>query len=144
LLPRISPDRAIGWGLAAASLASLGVVAAAPAGSASLALIAVAATGAAAGLVFKGGLDLCTQIAPVQDRGKLLSAYYVACYLGGFSVPLLVIGILSDVIGLTAALACLSAAGAIGAAWTWAVGLRSLSGLRPPAPGEALPPTGAE
>jgi MFS family permease len=144
LLPRISPDRAIGWGLAAASLASLGVVAAAPAGSASLALIAVAATGAAAGLVFKGGLDLCTQIAPVQDRGKLLSAYYVACYLVGFSVPLLVIGILSDVIGLTAALACLSAAGAIGAAWTWAVGLRSLSGLRPPAPGEALPPTGAE
>ena len=65
----------------------------------------MAATGAAAGLVFKGGIDLCTQIAPVQDRGKLLSSYYVACYLGGFSVPLLVIGVLSDVIGLTAALA---------------------------------------
>ena len=31
VLPRITPDRAIGWGLAAASLASLGVVAAAPA-----------------------------------------------------------------------------------------------------------------
>ena len=90
------PDRAIGWGLAAAALASLGVVAAAPAESAPLALTAVAATGAAAGLVFKGGIDLCTQIAPVQDRGKLLSAYYVACYLGGFSVPLLLIGILSD------------------------------------------------
>ena len=70
----------------------------------------MAVTGGAAGLVFKGGIDLCTQIAPVQDRGKLLSSYYVACYLGGFSVPLLVIGVLSDVIGLTAALACLSAA----------------------------------
>ena len=69
-----------------------------------------AATGAAAGLVFKGGIDLCTQIAPVQDRGKLLSSYYVACYMGGFSVPLLVVGVLSDQIGLTAALACLSAA----------------------------------
>ena len=125
-------------------MASLGVVASAPAESASLALTAVAATGAATGLVFKGGIDLCTQIAPVQDRGKLLSAYYVACYLGGFSVPLLVIGLLSDAIGLTGALACLSGAGAIGAAWTWAVGLRSLSGLRPSAPGGPVPPPLAE
>ena len=143
-LPRITPARAIGWGLVAAAVASLGVVASAPAESASLALTAVAATGAAAGLVFKGGIDLCTQIAPVQDRGKLLSAYYVACYLGGFSVPLLVIGLLSDAIGLTGALACLSGAGAIGAAWTWAVGLRSLSGLRPSAPSGPVPPPLAE
>lgn len=131
LLPHIRPERAIGGGLAAASLASLGVVAAAPLESVSLALVAVSATGAAAGLVFKGGLDLCTRIAPVADRGKLLSSYYVACYLGGFSVPLLVIGVLSDLIGLTAALACLSVAAALGAAWTRGVGLRSLAGLRP-------------
>jgi hypothetical protein len=133
-LPHISPEKAIGWGLGVASLSSLGVVAAAPLGSTLLALLSVAATGAAAGLVFKGGLDLCTRIAPVQDRGKLLSAYYVACYLGGFSVPLLVIGILSDFIGLTAALACLSATGALGAVWIWIIGLRSLSGLIPSAP----------
>jgi len=144
VLPRLRPDRAIGWGLAAASVTSLGVVAAAPAGSAALALVAVAATGAAAGLVFKGGLDLCTQIAPVEDRGKLISSYYVACYLGGFSVPLIVIGALSDLIGLTAALACLSGAAAVGAAWTWAVGLRSLSGLRPPTPGTPIAQPSAE
>jgi predicted MFS family arabinose efflux permease len=143
-LPRLRPDRAIGWGLAAASAASLGVVAAAPAESAGLALAAVAATGAAAGLVFKGGLDLCTQIAPPQDRGKLISAYYVACYLGGFSVPLLLIGALADLMGLTAALAVLSGAAALGAAWTWAVGLRSLSGLRAPAGPPALAQPGAE
>jgi predicted MFS family arabinose efflux permease len=131
-LPRIRPERAIGGGLAAAAAASLGVVAAAPLESAPLALVAVAATGAAAGLVFKGGLDLCTTIAPVEDRGKLLSSYYVACYLGGFSVPLLVVGILSDLIGLTAALACLSVAAGLGAVWTRAVGLRSLEGLHPP------------
>jgi hypothetical protein len=41
------------------------------------------------------------------------------------------VGILSDLIGLTAALACLSVAAALGAAWTWAVGLRSLEGLAP-------------
>lgn len=139
LLPRLRPDRAIGWGLAAASAASLGVVAAAPAGSVALALAAVAGTGAAAGLVFKGGLDLCTQIAPVEDRGKLISSYYVACYLGGFSVPLLVVGVLSDLVGLTAALACLSGVAALGATWTWAVGLRSLSGLRPPSGATPLP-----
>jgi predicted MFS family arabinose efflux permease len=130
-LPRLAPERAIGWGLAAAAATSVGVVMAAPAESVPLALVAVSATGAAAGLVFKGGVDLCTQIAPVEDRGKLISSYYVACYLGGFSVPLLVVGVLSDLIGLTGALACLSAAAALGAAWTWAVGLRSLEGLAP-------------
>jgi hypothetical protein len=143
-LPRLRPDRAIAWGLAAAAAASLGVVASAPAESVGLALAAVAATGAAAGLVFKGGLDICTQIAPAEDRGKLISSYYVACYLGGFSVPLVVIGALSDLMGLTAALAVLSGAAALGAAWTWAVGLRSLSGLRaPPGPPAVVGP-GAE
>lgn len=136
LLPRIRPEHAIARGLAAAAVASVGVVAAAPLESAPLALVAVAGTGAAAGLVFKGGLDLCTRIAPVADRGKLLSSYYVACYLGGFSVPLLVIGVLSDLVGLTAALACLSVAAAAGAAWTGMVGLRAVSGLQTPvAPG---------
>jgi MFS family permease len=143
VLPRLAPERAIGWGLAAAAATSVGVVMAAPAESAPLALVAVSATGAAAGLVFKGGVDLCTQIAPVEDRGKLISSYYVACYLGGFSVPLLVVGVLSDLIGLTGALACLSAAAALGAAWTWAVGLRSLEGLAPPG-GEPLTRVAAE
>ncbi|MGD9697356.1 MAG: MFS transporter [Thermoleophilia bacterium] len=129
LLPRLPPRAAISWGLAGAAAASVGVVLSAPASSAALALGSVAATGAAAGLVFKGGVDLCTQIAPVSDRGKLMSSYYVACYLGGFSVPLLVVGILSDLVGLTVALACLSAVAAVGAAWTWTVGLRSLHGL---------------
>jgi predicted MFS family arabinose efflux permease len=143
-LPRLRPDRAIAWGLTAASAASLGVVASAPAESVGLALAAVAATGAAAGLVFKGGLDICTQIAPLEDRGKLISSYYVACYLGGFSVPLLVIGVLSDLMGLTAALAVLSGAAALGAAWTWAVGLRSLSGLRAPSGAPAVVQPSAE
>jgi MFS family permease len=145
VLPRLAPERAIGGGLVAASLASVGVVIAAPLQSAALVLVSVAATGAAAGLVFKGGIDLCSRIAPVEDRGKLLSSYYVACYLGGFSVPLLVVGALSDLIGLTAALAILSAAAGVGALWTWLVGLRCLSGLGPTGPGSApVPQPGAE
>ena len=95
---RASPRRpAIVWGLAVASVAFVGVVIGAPLRSPALVLVSVAVTGAACGLVFKGGVDLCTRIAPDQPTaGKLISSYYVACYLGGFSVPLLVVGILAD------------------------------------------------
>jgi MFS family permease len=130
-LPRLDPRPAIAGGLVVAAVASLGVVAAAPLGSAALVLVAVGVTGAACGLVFKGGVDLITLIAPPEDRGKLISSYYVACYLGGFSVPLLLLGVLSDLIGLTGALLVLSAAGGAGAAWTATVGLRSLARLAP-------------
>jgi MFS family permease len=126
---RLRAPVAIGAGLTWATIASVGVVAAAPSESVALALVAVSATGAGAGLVFKGGIDLCTQISPVADRGKLLSSYYVACYLGGFSVPLILVGALGDLLGLTAALACLSAAAAAGSAWTILSGLRSLDRL---------------
>lgn len=131
LLPRLDPRRAIAWGLAAAAIASVGIVAGSPTDSVPLVLAAVAATGAACGLVFKGGVDLITLIAPVADRGKLISSYYVACYLGGFSLPLILIGVLSDLIGLTQALLVLSAIAGAGAAWTALVGLRSLAGLVP-------------
>jgi predicted MFS family arabinose efflux permease len=128
-LARLPAPRAIGGGLIWATVASTGVVLAAPLGSAPLALLAVAATGAGAGLVFKGGVDLCTQIAPVAERGKLLSSYYLACYLGGFSVPLILIGALGDLLGLTTALACLSVGAALGSLWTILIGLRSLGRL---------------
>jgi MFS family permease len=131
VLYRVPPEPAIGWGLVIAALGSAGVVVSAPLGSAGLTLVAVALTGAAAGMVFKGGSDLCTLIAPPQDRGKLISSYYVACYLGGFSVPLLVIGVLSDAIGLTAALGCLTVVAIISAVWTWRIGLRSVHALSP-------------
>jgi MFS family permease len=131
LLARLRAPFAIGAGLIWATIASVGVVASYPLGSVPLALLAVAATGAGAGLVFKGGVDLCTQIAPPRDRGKLLSSYYVACYLGGFSVPLIVVGALGDLIGLAGALACLSVGAALGSAWTIASGLRNLNKLTP-------------
>jgi MFS family permease len=129
LLPRLPPRPAISWGLAVAAVASVGVVAGSPTNSVPLVLASVAVTGAACGLVFKGGIDLCTQIAPPADRGKLISSYYVACYLGGFSVPLILLGLLADLVGLTQALAVLSVASALGGAWTASVGMRSLKGL---------------
>lgn len=131
-LPRLDPRPAISWGLMVAAAASLGVVAGSPTGSAPLVLAAVAVTGAACGLVWKGGVDLITLIAPVEDRGKLISSYYVACYLGGFSVPLLLLGALSDLIGLTGALACLSLAAGAGGVWTARIGMRALDALALP------------
>lgn len=128
-LPRLDPRRAIRTGLPLAAVASLGIAAGAPTGSVPLVLGAVAVTGAACGLVWKGGVDLITRIAPIADRGKLISSYYVACYLGGFSVPLILLGVLSDLIGLTAALAVLSVAAGAGGVWTATIGMRSLRGL---------------
>ena len=127
----VPPTPAIVWGLAIASCSFVGVVIGAPTHSAALVLISVALTGAACGLVFKGGVDLCTRIAPPEDRGKLISSYYVACYLGGFSIPLLVVGLLADTIGLTWALAILTGAAALACLWTATVGVRSIAFLRP-------------
>jgi MFS family permease len=127
----LAPTPAIVWGLAVSSVAFVGVVVGAPLRSPVLVLTSVAITGAACGLVFKGGVDLCTRIAPVSDRGKLISSYYVACYLGGFSVPLLVVGILADLVGLTAALAALTATAATASAWTAIVGVRAIAQLTP-------------
>jgi len=79
----------------------------------------------------KGGIGLATAIAPPQDLGKLISSYYVACYLGGFSVPLVIVGVLADVIGLTTALVIMTCLAALAATWTILSGLRSLHGLAP-------------
>ncbi len=131
LAPTILPARAIAWGTIGASITSVGIVAAAPTGSVVLALVSVSLTGAACGLVFKGGLDLCTQIAPLAERGKLISAYLVACYLGGFSLPLLAVGVLADLTSLTVALGALSLAAGAASIWTLTVGMKSLQGLAP-------------
>jgi MFS family permease len=127
----LPPAPAIGWGLVIACICFVGVVVGAPLNSATIVLSAVTLTGAACGLVFKGGIDLATRIAPPADRGKLISSYYVACYLGGFSLPLLIVGILADIIGRTLALGVLVAAAAVATAWTWFVGLRALDRLSP-------------
>ena len=62
-------------------------------------------------------------------RGRIFAFYYVACYPGGFSLPLLVSGVLSDLISLPVPLAVLSIGAGLGASWTTLVGLRSLDGI---------------
>ncbi len=129
LFRHLSPTRSITWGLLVACGAFVGVIAGAPLKSATLLLGSVAITGAACGLVMKGGIGLATQIAPPQDLGKLISSYYVACYVGGFSVPLVIVGALADLLGLTTALIILTGAAFLASLWTVLVGLGSLGGL---------------
>lgn len=129
---RLSPTRSIAGGLIVACIAFVGVICGAPLESAPLLLVSVAITGGACGLVMKGGIGLATAIAPPQDLGKLISGYYVACYLGGFSVPLIVVGAMADLIGLTLALSVMTAAAALFALWTVVVGLPSLRRLSSP------------
>jgi MFS family permease len=136
MVPNMAPRRALVIGLAVGAAAFFGVVIAAPLESVTLLLVSVAITGAACGLMMKGGIDLTTEIAPPEHRGKLLSAYYVACYLGGFSVPLLLVGLISDAVGLTAALLVLAITAALAALWVGFIGLRALHGLEPVDPVE--------
>ncbi len=131
ILRDLSPIRSITGGLIVACVAFIGVICGAPLQSAPLLLASVAVTGGACGLVMKGGIDLATRIAPPQDLGKLISSYYVACYLGGFSVPLVIVGVLADLIGLTTALVIMTIIAAVSALWTILVGLRSVHGLTP-------------
>ncbi|MBU6362829.1 MAG: MFS transporter [Acidobacteria bacterium] len=133
-VPNMAPRRAILIGLAVGAVAFFGVVAAAPLESEALLLVSVAITGGACGLMMKGGVDLTTEIAPVEHRGKLLSAYYVACYLGGFSIPLLVVGVLADILGLTTALLILAITSACAAVWVGTIGIRAVDALRRPEP----------
>ena len=59
------------------------------------------------GLCLMGGLGLLNQVAPPQQRGEVLSAFYVAAYLG-LSVPVVGIGILANFLGLPTAAVILS------------------------------------
>ncbi|MSO44680.1 MAG: MFS transporter [Thermoleophilia bacterium] len=131
IVPNLPARRSILTGLCIACPAFAGVVIAAPVGSTAMLLACVAVTGGACGLVMKGGVDLCTEIAPVADRGKLLSAYYVACYLGGFSVPLIIVGLIADAVGLTWALGALAMAATAASLWLGVVGIRALRDLTP-------------
>ena len=103
--PRLAPDRAIGWGLAVASLASVGVVLPPPARSAALALCSVAVTGGAAGPGLQGGHR------PVHPDRAGPGPRQAAVLLLRRLLPGRLLGaaardrVLSDVIGLTAALA---------------------------------------
>lgn len=64
--------------------------------------------GAGFGLSLRGGIGLLNRAAPPDQRAEVLSAFYVASYLG-LSVPVVGIGLLANVIGLPTAAIVLAA-----------------------------------
>jgi MFS family permease len=70
------------------------VVAAQLLGSMPVMLIATAACGVAAGLGYRGSLQVVNQIAPQDRRAEVVSAYLVCCFCGN-ALPVIGIGVIS-------------------------------------------------
>lgn len=80
--------------------------------------------GFGAGLTFMGGLHQLTKAVPHESHAKSVAAYFIAAQ-SGLAVPVLSIGALAGVIGLTTATSVVIAAVMVLAAAAWVVNLRS-------------------
>lgn len=118
----LNPRRAVIVGVAASSLASLLVVAAAGVGTVALVVLAAAVIGCTNGLILQGATAICGVSVPIQERGKLISALYMCCYAG--TLPTVGLGYLAGAIGLTATLAVFSGAAIAMAGFVIVVGAR--------------------
>jgi MFS family permease len=76
-----------------------GIVLAVPAGSTGLLLLSTLLAGCGQGLAYMGSTVLVTEVAPPEQRGNVLSTYYVMIYLG-VGVPVLGVGFGAGWIGL--------------------------------------------
>jgi MFS family permease len=80
-------------------LAALGLlVTALGEASTPLFLIATVVSGLASGTAFIGSLSTANRLAPVDQRGQVVSTFFVLCYLG-LTVPVIGLGVISQVIG---------------------------------------------
>lgn len=73
------------------------LVAAKFAGSLVVMMVATATCGVAAGLGYRGSLQVVNQIAPDDRRAEVVSAYFICCFLGN-ALPVIGIGVLSTLI----------------------------------------------
>jgi MFS family permease len=61
-------------------------------------LVGTSLTGISAAVGFRGSLEVVTDIAPEEKRAEVISAYFVVGYLGN-SVPVIGVGVLTQMIG---------------------------------------------
>jgi MFS family permease len=87
-------------------------------------LLATALGGISTGMGYRGSLEVINRIAPCEQRAEVISAYFVACYIG-LSLPVIGIGIISrwlnpKIANLTfAAVVALFAIAALGTGWKY-------------------------
>jgi MFS family permease len=58
-------------------------------------LAATAGVGVAAGLGYRGSLQMVNQIAPEEERAAVVSSYFVCCFIGN-ALPVIGVGVLSS------------------------------------------------
>jgi MFS family permease len=101
-LSRFSSRRVVLAGLVL-FLAALALIVAALASSGmALFLAGTVAGGVACGAIFLGSLSTANRLAPAGRRGQVVSAFFVACYIG-LIVPVVGVGVLSEFTGTFAA-----------------------------------------
>jgi len=107
LLARFSSRRVVlaGLGLFLTGLAL--IVAALSQADMALFLAGTVVAGVAVGAVFLGSLATANRLAPPGERGRVISAYFVACYCG-LIIPVVGVGVASEFIGDFAAVLALS------------------------------------
>lgn len=71
-------------------------------GSLGVMIASTATCGVAAGLGYRGSLQVVNQIAPDDRRAEVVSAYFICCFLGN-ALPVIGIGVLSTLTSLTVA-----------------------------------------
>jgi MFS family permease len=106
-LARFSSRRVVlgGLGLLLAALAL--IVAALAQAQMALFLTGTVVGGAAIGAVFLGSLATANRLAPPGERGRVISAFFVACY-AGLIIPVVGVGVASEFISDFAAVLVLS------------------------------------
>jgi hypothetical protein len=100
------------WSLGLMIPAAAAVVAAQAAASLWIMLSATVAVSISAGLGYRGNLQVVNQSAPKDKRAAVVSSYFVCCFIGN-ALPIIGVGVLSNLTGPTVAdtaFACMIAA----------------------------------
>lgn len=99
VLRRVPPRLGMVSGLALLVVGLGGVVLAVPMQSLELIALGTLVTGVGQGLAFGGSMALINQIAPPEQRGRVVSSFYVVIYLG-VGLPVIGTGLAATQIGL--------------------------------------------
>jgi MFS family permease len=98
----LSSRLAMLWALALMLPSVALVVAAQMAGSMALMVVATAVCGLAAGLGYRGSLQVVNQIAPADRRAEVVSSYFVCAFIGN-ALPVIGVGVISTLASPTTA-----------------------------------------
>jgi MFS family permease len=98
LLARFNSRPVILFGLGTFLVALAVIVAALSAASLALFVIGTIVGGVGAGSVFLGSLSTANRLAPPEERGRVISTYFVFCYVG-LTIPVIGVGVASVHVG---------------------------------------------